>query len=352
MSQPAADPSALSEAELAAVAERMAEAGEQLASPLTARLIAGGRSNLTYRLDDGGSDGGEGARAWVLRMPPRVGRTPSAHDVAREFRVTSALAGAGVPVARPVVLCEDESVIGLPFAVAAFVEGRSVQSRADLDRLDDPTLEATTARLVETLAGLHAVDHVAAGLERFGRPDGYAARQLRRWSGQWEIVGDPALTPLATDLAGRLGAVAFDQRSTGVVHGDYRIDNTLLSFGEAGPRVEAVVDWELSTIGDPVADVAMMCVYRHDGLDLVLGSPSAWTSDRLASPDELAAAYEAAGGVPLVDWDAHLALGYYKLAVIAAGIDHRYRAGATHGEGFDSAARAVEPLLVAGRERL
>lgn len=345
------DPSALSDAELAAVADRMTGAGEPVAGPLTARLVAGGRSNLTYRLDDT-----SGSRAWVVRMPPRVGRTPSAHDVAREFRVTSALAGAGVPVARPVVLCEDESVIGLPFAVAAFVEGRSVQSRADLDGLDDATLDLTTGRLVETLAALHAVDHVAAGLERFGRPDGYAGRQLRRWSGQWEIVGDEALTPLATELAGRLGATAFDQRSTGVVHGDYRIDNTLLSFGDAGsdtgPRVEAVVDWELSTIGDPVADVAMMCVYRHAALDLVLGSPSAWTSDRLPTADELAAAYEAAGGVALVDWDAHLALGYFKLAVIAAGIDHRYRAGATHGEGFDTAARAVEPLLVAGLERV
>ncbi|MEV7428186.1 phosphotransferase family protein [Nocardioides sp. NPDC092400] len=346
--EPAASSPELSPDELAAVGERMLAAGAQLEGPLTARLIAGGRSNLTYRLDDGAS-------AWVLRMPPRSGRTPSAHDVAREFRVTSALASAGVPVAPPVVLCEDEAAIGLPFAVAAFVPGRTVQSRTDLDDLDDVALEATVARLVETLAGLHAVDHVAAGLEGFGRPDGYAARQVRRWSGQWDIVGDPALSPLATELGGRLAAAGFEQRSTGVVHGDYRIDNTLLSLRspeDGGPQVEAVVDWELSTIGDPVADVAMMCVYRHAALDLVLGFPTAWTSERLPAPDALAAAYEAAGGVPLVDWDRHLALGYFKLAVIAAGIDHRYRAGATHGEGFDSAARAVEPLLEAGLQRV
>ncbi|WP_435742037.1 phosphotransferase family protein [Nocardioides sp. SYSU DS0663] len=343
MTAPAA--AGLSAADLTAVADRMAAAGVAVAGPLEARLIAGGRSNLTFRLDDG-------AAAWVLRMPPRLGRTPSAHDVAREYRVTSALAAAGVPVARPVTLCEDEAVIGLPFAVAEFVEGRTVQSRADLEQLDDATVESTTGRLVETLAALHDLDHVAVGLERFGRPDGYAARQLRRWSGQWELVGDPALEPLAGELAGRLGAVTFDQRSTGVVHGDYRIDNTILSFAPDGPAVEAVVDWELSTIGDPVADVAMMCVYRHEALDLVLGFATAWTSDRLPSPDELAEAYVSAGGVPLQDWDQHLALGYFKLAVIAAGIDHRYRAGAAHGEGFDTAAQAVQPLLEQGLARV
>ena len=338
---------ALTAEELAAVAGRMVAAGIDLGGPLRCHLIAGGRSNLTYRLDEGEA-GSKDGRAWVLRMPPRLGRTPSAHDVAREYRVTSALSAAGVPVARPVVLCEDDSVIGLPFAVAEFVRGHAVQSRADLDALAPPVLEATTARLIETLAEVHMVDHVAVGLERFGRPDGNAERQVRRWSGQWEIVGDPALGSLATDLARRLAAADFDQRSTGVVHGDYRIDNTLLSFGADGPRVEAVVDWELSTIGDPVADVALMCVYRHPALDLVLGFPGAWTSNRLPGPDALAAAYEAAGGVPLVDWNKHLALGYFKLAVIAAGIDHRYRAGATQGDGFDTAAQAVQPLLEAG----
>lgn len=351
MSEVQVDPSALSAEELVAVAEEMSRAGAELAGPLNARLIAGGRSNLTYRLDDGSDEPGH---AWVMRMPPRLGRTPSAHDVGREARVTGALASAGFPVARPVVVAEEgATAVGLPFAVAEFVTGRTVQSRDDLDTLDDATLEATLARLVETLAALHAVDHIAVGLERFGRPDGYAARQVRRWTGQWEIVGDPALGPLATDLGARLAAAPFEQRSTGVVHGDYRIDNTLLALDEpTGPRVAAVVDWELSTIGDPVADVAMMCVYRHAALDLVLGSPSAWTSDRLPAADDLAAAYERAGGVALVDWDAHMALGYYKLAVIAAGIDHRHRAGATHGEGFDTAAQAVEPLLEAGLGRL
>lgn len=172
----------LSPTELAAVAGVLKDAGAEVVGPLHASLIAGGRSNLTFRLSDGAS-------RWVLRTPPRAGRTPSAHDVAREFRVTNALGVAGVPVPPAVVLCEDESVIGGPFALAGFVDGTTVQTRSDLDLLDDATVTDCVDRLVEVLAGLHAVDHVAAGLERFGRPDGYSARQLRRWSSQWEIVG-------------------------------------------------------------------------------------------------------------------------------------------------------------------
>lgn len=343
------DVSVLSPADLAAVSAEMAHAGVEIAGPLTSALIAGGRSNLTLRLEDG-------VNRWVMRMPPRLGRTPSAHDVAREFRVTTALATTDVPVAPSVLLCEDESVIGSPFAVAGFVSGRTIQSRQDLDGLDDRMIGLVADRLVETLARLHAVDHEAAGLEGFGRPEGYAERQVRRWSGQWEIVGDAALSPVARELGARLARTPFVQRSSGIVHGDYRIDNTILDLPAdpslGVPRIAAVVDWELSTLGDPVADVALMAVYRHAALDLVLGSPSAWTSPRLPGPDQLASAYEEAGGVPLLDWERHLALGYFKLAVIAAGIDYRFRAGATTGEGFDTAAQAVEPLLESGLAHL
>jgi aminoglycoside phosphotransferase (APT) family kinase protein len=195
-------------------------------------LIAGGRSNLTFRLDDGAS-------RWVLRMPPRAKRTPSAHDVAREFKITQALGAVGVPVPPAVVLCGDETVLGAPFAVAEFVHGRTVQSRADLDTLDDAILAGVCAELVKVLAALHRVDHVAAGLKRFGRPDGYAGRQLKRWSGQWELLlGDYALASRhsATELAGRLSAAIPEQSATGVVHGDFRIDNTLLLLGGAGCR--------------------------------------------------------------------------------------------------------------------
>lgn len=342
----------LTTAELAAVAGVLADAGVVLAGPLASRLIAGGRSNLTFRLTDHSS-------AWVLRTPPRAGRTPSAHDVAREFRVTSALGATDVPVPPAVVLCEDESLIGGPFAVAGFVDGSSIQGADQLAVLSATEVDGVVTALASTLAALHHVDHVAVGLERFGRPDAYAERQLKRWAGQWEIVGaafDASVAASAAALVAALGDRLPRQHSTGIVHGDYRIDNTLLDLGTstaaapapAAPAVAAVVDWELSTIGDPVADVAMMCVYRHPVLDLIIGEPTAWTSERLPDPAGLAAAYERAGGVPLVDLDEHLALGYLKLAVIAAGIDHRYRAGATSGAGFDTAGAAVPVLLEEG----
>lgn len=344
----------LSGADLAGVAGRMADAGHAPSGRLSARLLAGGRSNLTYRLDD--EDGG----AWVMRTPPRAGRTPSAHDVVRELRIIRGLAGTGVPVAEAVVGCEDESVIGLPFAVAGFVAGETVQSRDQLAALDPAVRSAALEAVLAALAALHRVDVAAPALAGIGRPDGYAARQLRRWAGQWEIVGEglpEAVRADAVRLVERLGTGLPAQASTGVVHGDYRIDNTLLRLhagSRPGAEVAAIVDWELCTLGDPVADVALMAVYRHPAFDLVLGAPSAWASDLLPDAAALAAGYERHGGVPLVDWEAHLALGYLKIAVIAAGIEHRRRAGAAAGlaqgtgDGFATAGEAVGPFLAAG----
>ncbi|AWT54297.1 phosphotransferase family protein [Mycolicibacterium smegmatis] len=336
----------LTAADLHAVAAQMRQAGEPPAGPLSATPLTGGRSNLTYRLDDGAS-------SWVLRTPPRHGRTPSAHDVTREFTVTRALVGTGVPVAHPVLLCEDESVLGVPFLLARFAPGLSVQTRTQLDKLAGDTVSEMVRALLDALVALHSVDYTAVGLADFGRPAGYAQRQIRRWTQQWTHVGDPNLTPLAEQLSTRLASIDFAQDFTGIVHGDYRIDNTLIGIGErsCAVRINAIVDWELSTIGDPTADVAMMCVYRHPALDLVLGFPSAWASPGLPGADDLAAAYERSSGRSLRQWDAHMALGYFKLAVIAAGIDHRYRAGAAHGAGFDTAATAVQPLLEAGMGR-
>ncbi len=336
-------PPDLSEVDCAAVASVMRRAGVELTGPLTSSLIAGGRSNLTFRLTDGTS-------MWVMRTPPRAGRTPSAHDVAREFRVTSALWPTGVPVPRAVVVCEDEGLIGSPFAIAEHVAGVTIQTRQQLAVLDDRTRSAVVGELVAALAALHRVDHVAVGLERFGRPDAYVERQISRWSGQWEIVGPADLRPVAADLVATLSARVPRQRATGVLHGDFRIDNAILD--PAGPSVAAVVDWELSTIGDPVADVAMMCAYRHTAFDLIVGEPSAWTSPALPDSPALAAAYEAAGGVRLADWNYHLALAYFKIAVIAAGIAHRVRAGAVSGVGFDTAGESVGTYLQLGGDAL
>lgn len=328
----------LTPSELAGVADVMRQSGERITGKLTAHLITGGRSNLTFRLDDGES-------RWVMRTPPRAGRTASAHDVGREYRVTAALQHTDVPVPRAVVFHDDDTLLGGPFAIAGFVAGRTVQTRSQLDELPLATVKAATDEMLAILAALHRVDHVAAGLERFGRPDAYAARQLTRWAGQWETVGDAELQPLADEVIDRLKAAIPDQPATSIVHGDFRIDNTLLLLDGPAPRVGAVVDWELSTIGDPVADVAMMCGYRHPAFDLIVGEPSAWTSPRLPDVDSLAAAYEAAGGVRLTNWEFHLALAYFKIGVVAAGIDHRFRAGASSGPGFETAGESVRAYL-------
>ena len=305
---------------------------------LSATLLAGGRSNLTYLLTDGRG-------RWVLRTPPSAGRTPSAHDVAREHRVTAALAGTGVPVAEAVLLEEDEGLLGVPFTLSGFVEGRAFRTQDDLSVLDETGVDAIVDGMVAALAALHRVDHVAVGLESFGRPDGYAARQLHRWKGQWEIVGAGELARLAAEVVGRLDSALPEQRRTSIVHGDFRVDNTLVAGAGSTARIAAVVDWELSTIGDPVADVAMMCAYRDPAFDLIVGAPSAWTSDRIPGPDDLAAAYVAASGHDLDHWEFHQALACFKVAVIAAGIDHRCRAGSGSGAGFDTAGESVPRFL-------
>jgi aminoglycoside phosphotransferase (APT) family kinase protein len=327
--------------ELTGLKEYLVGAGESVGGELRSILMAGGRSNLTYLLTD------ETSR-WVLRRPPRAGLTPSAHDMGREFRVTDALQTTSVPVARTVGLHEDAALLGAPFVVVEFVEGTTIRSADDLGSLDDRQLDDCVGSLVDVLAELHAVDHIAVGLERFGRPDAYAQRQLRRWSSQWEHVATTDL-PDAAKLLQRLTDRAPTWGRAAIVHGDFRIDNTIVDADDPSV-VKALVDWELSTIGDPVADVAMMCAYRHPALDDVLGVDAAWTSDRLPARDELAGRYEKASGESLTNWDFFLGLAFYKLAVIAQGIDFRLRAGAAASQGSDQAGEAVPRFLAAGLE--
>ncbi|MEU5841598.1 phosphotransferase family protein [Rhodococcus sp. NPDC047139] len=325
--------------DLAALQRFLTDSGIAVRGELRAELISGGKSNLTYGILDEVSH-------WVLRRPPTAGLTPSAHDVAREFRITSALKGSGVPVAPTVVQCEDDSVMGAPFTLVEYVEGRVVRSKDDLDALADDEIDRCIGELVRILADLHNVDFEAVGLGGLGRPDGYVTRQVRLWASQWSRVKTRELPDLER-LHAALADSIPDSPAPAIVHGDYRIDNTILDTSDTG-RVVAVVDWELSTLGDPLTDLAMMCVYRHPALDDILGFPAAWTSERLPSNDDLVQRYAAASDRDIANWNFYMGLAYLKLAVIAEGINHRWRAGATIGDGFDRAGEAVPALVSAG----
>lgn len=309
---------------------------------LRASLISGGRSNLTFDVRDD-------ATAWVLRRPPLHGLTPSAHDMAREFRVVAALADTPVPVAPAVALCEDDEVLGAPFAVVEYVDGRVVRTRDDLRALGGPdAVEACVDGLIRVLADLHAVDPAAVGLAEFGRPGGYLERQVRRWGGQWQYVrrdDDPRDADVER-LHSALAQAVPRESGASIVHGDYRIDNTILDAADAA-TVRAVVDWEMSTLGDPLSDVALMCIYRDPAMDQIVNMPAAWTSPLLPSADQLAQRYSTMSGRELTHWPFYMALAYFKLAIIAAGVDHRDRLAAG-GESPHQVGQTVAPLIAAG----
>ncbi|MDT5254533.1 MAG: hypothetical protein QOH07_3487 [Mycobacterium sp.] len=336
---------------LSALDGYLRSAGIGRAGELTAQLISGGRSNLTFLVADDSSK-------WVLRRPPLHGLTPSAHDMAREYKVVAALADTAVPVARAVALCNDESVLGAPFQMVEYVAGQVVRSRADLEALeaqgDERIIEGCVDALIQVLADLHAVDPAAVGLADFGKASGYLERQVRRWGSQWELVRlpDDDRDADVARLRSALQEAIPEQSRTSIVHGDYRIDNTILDADDPA-QVRAVVDWELSTLGDPVSDAALMCVYRDPSLDLIINAHAAWTSPQLPVADELAHRYSVVSGQPLAHWNFYMALAYLKLAIIAAGIDFRRRmSGSSDPDASDRVGETVAPLIARGLTEL
>ncbi len=310
---------------------------------LRGEFISGGRSNLTFRVYDD-------ATSWLVRRPPLHGLTPSAHDMAREFKVVAALRDTAVPVARAIALCEDDTVLGAPFQIVEFVEGQVVRRRSQLEALGRRAIDGCVDSLIRVLVDLHSIDPASVGLADFGKPDGYLERQVRRWGSQWDLVRLPE--DRRDDDVARLHSAlqqAIPQQSrTSIVHGDYRIDNTILDNDDP-TIVRAVVDWELSTLGDPISDAALMCVYRDPALDLIIDTPAAWTSPLLPSADELADRYSLVSGQPLGQWEFYMALAYFKLAIIAAGIDFRRRMSEqAEGQASDDAPEVVAPLISRG----
>lgn len=313
--------------------------GVEPAGELSIDLISGGKSNLTYTVTDG-------VTTWVARRPPTGGLTPSAHDMGREWAVTSALQSTSVPVARTVAFDADGSTIGAPCTVVEFVDGRVVRTADDLDAYSDDEVARNLDALVQTLADLHAVDYREVGLGEFGRPAGFAARQVKLWARQWGHVKTREL-PDVERLVDALTDRVPEQARESVVHGDFRIDNTIVDADDPS-RIAAVVDWEMSTLGDPLTDVALMCAYRIGAFDQVLGFSAAWTSDRYASVDEIAQKYSTATGSDLGDWDFYLGLANLKLGVIAEGITYRALSGASSGDGAEKAGESTATFIAEG----
>jgi len=297
-------------------------------APLTFELIAGGRSNLTYRVTDATG------RQFALRRPPTSHVLPTAHDMVREFTIISALSPVGIPVATPLGLCTDEQVNERPFYVMEFVEGAILRDRAQAEATFDlATRRHIGDELATTLARLHDVDPGAIGLGDLARHDGYIERQLKRWRTQYEQMKVEGVDHggLVEAVGDQLAASIPLQQRVSVVHGDYRLDNTVLT---PDGSVRAILDWEICTLGDPLADLGLLLVYwseRSDATAALLGAAPT-TADGFSSREQVLAAYASASDLDVSHVAYYQAFGYWKLACILQGVYARYSAGATAGD--------------------
>jgi len=310
-------------------------------APLRFSLISGGRSNLTYRVD-------LPDRSVALRRPPLGHVLPTAHDMRREYRVLAALADSAVPVPRPIALCEDASVNDYPFYVMEYRPGVVLENEIPAGYLTDPAdRERASRALVDTMVALHAVDFAAVGLADFGRPDGYLERQLKRWRTQWE-ANQTAPLPEIDALLARLARALPAHSDHALVHGDFRFGNLALDPGDPG-RVIAVYDWEMATLGDPLADLGYTLIYWVEPGDAATRGSIEEVGAVTAHPGflsrkEVAAAYADASGRDLAQIDFYQVLALTKLAVISEGILKRFQLGHTAGAGFDKMNRAAVSL--------
>jgi aminoglycoside phosphotransferase (APT) family kinase protein len=312
-------------------------------------LIAGGKSNLTYRV---ACDAGE----VILRRPPLGHILATAHDMGREYRVMRALTATPVPVPRTFHLGDADSPLGAPFYLMERVLGHICRNTLPAGYADTPEDRRRIGEaLVDTLADLHTVDPEAIGLGEFGRPAGFMERQLRRWSQQWDATKTGELAGLDT-LREELAHSLPKQRASGIVHGDFRLDNTVLHPTESGTIV-AVLDWEMSTLGDPLGDLGAMLAYWADADDPEILRRARMMApvtagDGFPSRTQIIERYARRTGIDpdAINW--YQAFAYFKLAVICQGIAARAAGGAMVGSGFDQATRLVEPLVEAGRHML
>ena len=322
--------------DLATVSDWLGTRLEDLVLPLRASRIPGGRSNLTYLLIDAGD------RRMVLRRPPLGDLPATAHDVLREARLLQGVAGE-VPVPRVLVACEDRDVTGAPFFVMEHLDGRVVRDPATADELTMPARAAVGPALVDALVALHQVDPDRLGLGDLALRQDYAARQLRRWHRNWEATRTRDLPDLERTHAWLLENLPA-QRRTSIVHGDFRIDNCILA---ADGTVLGLLDWELSTVGDPLADLGQLLVYWAEPDDdfTALHSPPTRTVG-YASRDELRSRYLAATGAEPADVAYYVVFNWWKTACIVEDVYSRMLRGAMGAsdrtpESFGAQARGL-----------
>ena len=314
---------------------------EGFSGPLEAEQFKGGQSNPTFRLS-------AGSRRYVMRAKPAAATKllPSAHAVDREFRVISALADAGIPVARTYCLCEDEGVIGRAFYVMDYVDGRVFWDQS-LPGMTPAGRSAIYDEMNRVIAALHRVDYQAAGLADFGKPGNYLARQIGRWTKQYQASQTETIEAM-NRLMAWLPQNVPPGDETAIVHGDYRLDN--LIFHPSEPRILAVLDWELSTLGNPLADFSYHCMSWHippgqfrgiAGLDLgSLGIPH--------EQEYIAAYCRRSGRSAIGEWNFYLAYNMFRLSAILQGIKKRALDGIAASERALDAGRRARPLAELG----
>ncbi len=288
-------------------------------APFTFDLIAGGRSNLTFRVT--GADGAQ----FVLRRPPLGHVLATAHDMAREHRIIAAVGQTNVPVPPALGVCTDDAVNGAPFYVMAFVEGVVLDSPDKAVAMSADAKVAASHHLIDVLADLHAVDVDAVGLGDLAKREGYIERQVKRWSTQWDNSKTrelPAIDEVARRLRDRLPV----QQGVSIAHGDFRFGNCLTDLSSG--RIAAVLDWELCTLGDPLADVGYLGVYWYDGDAENLRANDPTPAGGFAKYSDLLERYATRTGRDLSDIDYYIAFGCWRLAVISEGVYARYLHGA------------------------
>jgi len=294
---------------------------EGASGPLSVSHLSGGSSNLTFRVRDDAND-------WVLRRPPLGRLLATANDMGREYRVQQGLGRSDVPVATTVAMCEDTDVLGVPFYLMSFVDGVVYSEAAAVAGLDEAQSAAAADELIDVLAQLHAVDYDAVGLGSLGRPEGFLQRQITRWSTQWEKSKDHEI-PAIDEIAARLEASIPTKTDSSVVHGDYSFNNTMWSR-EDPTRMVAVLDWEMSTLGDPLTDLGMVAVYWGEAGEMMWRNRATPQPHRVnagfPSVDGILSRYETSSGRSISDIDVYRVLAVFKLAIIVEGNLARIRA--------------------------